>query len=541
MSNEIATYSMILSKLSLGKSGTECPTKTQILAINSLIVIENASTYGANECVKIDDIRTTTYTFSINPYKVNVGSSGGSGSVTISSYKTVGSSTYDVDYSIDSSTLPSWASFNKSTSTFTIQSTTSTIGRTAKVYFDQDESGKRDYAELTQTGYIPPADNYVFTWEGGSTSDVSASFPWDFSANGTAANIPVISTKNGSSQSWSVSSKPSWITTSTTSSNVTISASDNSGSARSGEVVLTQSGSGKTLTVNVSQDAYVADTYVFTITPNTYDAPYSNASFIPRTVSTKNGSNIGYSLTSGSTDWVVVDTTGKITVEILKNTTSSTRSTTLVFTQNESGKTQSIEITQSGYTPTYTFNVIPTNLGVDAISNTYSFTVNSSKTILNDDGSGSSERIGYTGTDDADWIYLINASNRPNQIGTVTNETTLQRTAKITLTQDGTGIQAFVNVIQEAGVESNNELYINSINYDSVHLFGNGEVPHLGSQSYFLVSTGVPIPWKTSNGLVVNGGTVYAGDTISVYVSSNNSYTLLRTFALETGVQRVIV
>lgn len=749
MSNEIATYSMILSKLSLGKSGTECPTKTQILAINSLIVIENASTYGANECVKIDDIRkkvetwnyyltvsptsmsfgagggsksftvssykrkvldgveqsgdtsvslksttisgtgfslsgttvsasanestsnrtgtvtitqnesnktatislsqsgddvssygewtisvsanptsvsssggtstitasakrtvywtsgdvteetgnptlstnlgslssssspstltlgentstssrtatikathggksatctvtqsgatpSTTYTFSINPYKVNVGSSGGSGSVTISSYKTVGSSTYDVDYSIDSSTLPSWASFNKSTSTFTIQSTTSTIGRTAKVYFDQDESGKRDYAELTQTGYIPPADNYVFTWEGGSTSDVSASFPWDFSANGTAANIPVISTKNGSSQSWSVSSKPSWITTSTTSSNVTISASDNSGSARSGEVVLTQSGSGKTLTVNVSQDAYVADTYVFTITPNTYDAPYSSASFIPRTVSTKNGSNIGYSLTSGSTDWVVVDTTGKITVGILKNTTSSTRSTTLVFTQNESGKTQSIEITQSGYTPThtYTFNVIPTNLGVDAISNTYSFTVNSSKTILNDDGSESSERIGYTGTDDADWIYLINASNRPNQIGTVTNETTLQRTAKITLTQDGTGRQAFVNVIQEAGVESNNELYINSINYDSVHLFGNGEVPRLGSQSYFLVSTGVPIPWKTSNGLVVNGGTVYAGDTISVYVSSNNSYTLLRTFALETGVQRVIV
>lgn len=747
MSNEIATYSMILSKLSLGKSGTECPTKTQILAINSLIVIENASTYGANECVKIDDIRkkvetwnyyltvsptsmsfgagggsksftvssykrkvldgveqsgdtsvslksttisgtgfslsgttvsasanestsnrtgtvtitqnesnktatislsqsgddvssygewtisvsanptsvsssggtstitasakrtvywtsgdvteetgnptlstnlgslssssspstltlgentstssrtatikathggksatctvtqsgatpSTTYTFSINPYKVNVGSSGGSGSVTISSYKTVGSSTYDVDYSIDSSTLPSWASFNKSTSTFTIQSTTSTIGRTATVYFDQDESGKRDYAELTQTGYIPPADNYVFTWEGGSTSDVSASFPWNFSANGTAANIPVISTKNGSSQSWSVSSKPSWITTSTTSSNVTISASDNSGSARSGEVVLTQSGSGKTLTVNVSQDAYVADTYVFTITPNTYDAPYSSASFIPRTVSTKNGSNIGYSLTSGSTDWVVVDTTGKITVEILKNTTSSTRSTTLVFTQNKSGKTQSIEITQSGYTPTYTFNVIPTNLGVDAIANTYSFTVNSSKTILNDDGSESSERIGWTGTDDADWIYLINASNRPNQIGTVTNETTLQRTAKITLTQDGTGIQAFVNVIQEAGVESNNELYINSINYDSVHLFGNGEVPHLGSQSYFLVSTGVPIPWKTSNGLVVNGGTVYAGDTISVYVSSNNSYTLLRTFASETGVQRVIV
>lgn len=747
MSNEIATYSMILSKLSLGKSGAECPTKTQILAINSLIVIDNASTYGANECVKIDDIRkkaetwnyyltvsptsmsfgagggsksftvssykrkvldgveqsgdtsvslksttisgtgfslsgttvsasaneitsnrtgtvtitqnesnktvtislsqsgdtissygewtisvsasptsvsssggtstitasakrtvywasgdvteetgnptlstnlgslssssspstltlgentstssrtatikathggksatctvtqsgatpSTTYTFSINPYKVNVGSSGGSGSVTIRSYKTVGSSTYDVDYSIDSSTLPSWASFNKSTSTFTIQSTTSTTGRTARVYFDQDESGKRDYAELTQTGYTPPADNYVFTWDDGSTSDVSANFPWDFSANGTAANIPVISTKNGSSQSWSVSSKPSWITTSTTSSNVTISASDNSGSARSGEVVLTQSGSGKTLTVNVSQDAYVADTYVFTITPNTYDAPYSGASFIPRTVSTKNGSKIGYSLTSGGTDWVVVSTTGKITVEILKNTTSSTRSTTLVFTQNESGKTQSIEITQSGRTPTYTFNVTPTNLSVTAAETNETLTVKSYKTVLKSDGSETTQSLDYEFSSNNSWVAAVRTTTNTKYITVAENKTTTQRTAKITLTQAESGAQAFVNVIQEAGVESNNKLYINSINYDSVHLFGNGEVPHLGSQYYFLVSTGVPISWKTSIGLVVNGGTVYAGDTISVYVSRNNSYTLLRTFALETGVQRVTV
>ena len=657
MSNEIATYSMILSKLSLGKSGTECPTKTQILAINSLIVIENASTYGANECVKIDDIRkkvetwnyyltvsptsmsfgagggsksftvssykrkvldgveqsgdtsvslkstvisgsgfslsgttvsasanestsnrtgtvtitqnesnktatislsqsgdtiSTTYTFSINPYKVNVGSSGGSGSVTISSYKTVGSSTYDVDYSIDSSTLPSWASFNKSTSTFTIQSTTSTTGRTAKVYFDQDESGKRDYAELTQTGYTPPADNYVFTWGDGSTSDVSASFPWDFSTNGTAANIPVVSTKNGSSQSWRVSSEPSWIVTSTTSSKVIINVSDNSGSARSGEIVLTQDGSGKTLTVNVSQDAKPAeDEYTFEIrksdeeytgkTSITFDVPARTVGWSGNYAyrSRKNGEQFANVSFSSSASWLHVESSGAYTV--YHNTGSSSRSGTITLTQAESGLECYIVINQAGYTPTYTFNATPTNLVVDAITNTYSFTVNSSKTILNDDGSESSERIGWTGTDDANWIYLINASNRPNQIGTVTNETTLQRTAKITLTQDGTGIQAFVNVIQEAGVESNNELYIDSINYDSVHLFGNGEVPHLGSQNYFLVLTKVPIPWKTSKGLAVNGGTVYAGDTISVYVSSNNSYTLLRTFALETGVQRVIV
>ena len=199
---------------------------------------------------------STTYTFSVYPYKVSVDSSGGSGSVTITSHKTVGSSTYDVDYSIDSSTLPSWASFNKSTSTFTIQSTTSTVGRTAKVYFDQDESGKRDYAELTQTGYTPPADNYVFTWDDGSTSSKSESFQ---ATDAVSAAITLVSTKNGSNHPWSTTSHPSWITiVSETATSVTIQASDNTGSARSGSVVLTQEDSGKTLTIDISQAAYSA-------------------------------------------------------------------------------------------------------------------------------------------------------------------------------------------------------------------------------------------------------------------------------------------
>lgn len=745
MSNEIATYSMILSKLSLGKSGAECPTKTQILAINSLIIIDNASTYGANECVKIDDIRkkvetwnyyltvsptsmsfgagggsksftvssykrkvldgveqsgdtsvslksttisgtgfslsgttvsasaneitsnrtgtvtitqnesnktvtislsqdgddvssygewtisvsasptsvsssggtstitasakrtvywasgdvteetgnptlstnlgslssssspstltlgentstssrtatiratydgksatctvtqsgatpSTTYTFSVNPYKVSVGSSGGTGSVTITSHKTVGSSTYDVDYSIDSSTLPSWASFNKSTSTFTIQSTTSTTGRTAKVYFDQDESGKRDYAELTQTGYIPPADNYVFTWEGGSTSDVSANFPWNFSANGTAANISVISTKNGSSQSWSVSSKPSWITTSTTSSNVTISASDNSGSARSGEVVLTQSGSGKTLTINVSQDAYVADTYVFTIALNTYDAPYNSVTLIPATVSTKNGSNIGYSLTSGGTDWVVVSTTGKITVEILKNTTSNTRSTTLVFTQNESGKTQSIKITQSGYTPTYTFNVSPTNLSVTAAETNETLTVNSYKTVLKSDGSETTESLDYEFSSDTSWVNATRTTTNTTYITIAENLMVAKRNAKITLTQAESGAQAFTNVTQAGKVQSINKLTITSITYDSAYLFLPGVIPVVGPTLYLKFLIPNTFTWNTSSGLTMNRGTAYAGDTCNIYVFENSKYRLVRTFVLQTGEQTI--
>lgn len=73
MSNEIATYSMILSKLSLGKSGTECPTKTQILAINSLIAIDNASvtfaSYKSKYVNGVEDVSSRQYVdFSIGDY-----------------------------------------------------------------------------------------------------------------------------------------------------------------------------------------------------------------------------------------------------------------------------------------------------------------------------------------------------------------------------------------------------------------------------------------------------------------------------------------
>lgn len=582
MSNEIATYSMILSKLSLGKSGTECPTKTQILAINSLIVIENASTYGANECVKIDDIRkkvetwnyyltvsptsmsfgagggsksftvnsykrkvldgveqsgdtsvslkstvisgsgfslsgttvsasaneitsnrtgtvtitqnesnktvtislsqsgdditsygewvitvsanptsvsssggtstitasakrtvywesgdvteetgdptlstnlgslssssspstltlgentstssrtatinathggksatctvtqagaepTIEYVFTISPWQVNVGASGGTGDIGFTSYKLVNGNQISLGYSIDSSTLPSWATY--SNGRFTISSNSSTSSRSANVYFTQEESGKRDYATISQSGYVPPADNYVFTWEDGSTSDTSANFPWDFSANGTATNIPVVSTKNGSSQSWSVSSKPSWIATSTTSSKVTISASDNSGSARSGGVVLTQSGSGKTLTVNVSQAAYSA-TVEWRYKIGFANGARSNISVVCRDYHAVNQSSpitvtflsykskyvdgvedtstrqyLDFSISSSQTWLTVTKTTssnaneGKFAIVISENGSTSNRTGTITVTQSESQETITCDTTQVG-------------------------------------------------------------------------------------------------------------------------------------------------------------------------------------------------
>lgn len=668
MSNEIATYSMILSKLSLGKSGTECPTKTQILAINSLIVIENASTYGANECVKIDDIRkkvetwnyyltvsptsmsfgagggsktftvssykrkvldgveqsgdtsvslkstvisgsglslsgttvsasanestsnrtgtvtitqnesnktatislsqsgdtisshgewtisvsanptsvsssggtstitasakrtvywasgdvteetgnptlstnlgslssssspstltlgentstssrtatikathggksatctvtqagaepTIEYVFTISPWQVNVGASGGTGDIGFTSYKLVNGNQISLGYSIDSSTLPSWATY--SNGRFTISSNSSTSSRSANVYFTQNESGNRDYATISQSGYVPPADNYVFTWEDGSTSDTSANFPWNFSANGTAANIPVISTKNGSSQSWSVSSKPSWITTSTTSSKVTISASDNSGSARSGEVVLTQSGSGNTLTVNVSQDAKAADEYYLGVRKSGETSSYESITFnnVPANttnwsgdyayVSRKNGvffDNVSF---SANVSWITVDSNGSYTVA--HNTSGLPRQGTITLTQGESGLKCYVNIYQQEYMPTHGMRVSPSSIKVSSSAQTVNISVDSYRTVLHSDGSETEESVDYKFSTDSEWITVYGSSTTNiTAIVVASNTTTSQRSDTFTLTQEGGKTKAIVTVTQEAAEE----------------------------------------------------------------------------------------
>lgn len=161
MSNEIATYSMILSKLSLGKSGTECPTKTQILAINSLIVIDNASTYGANECVKIDDIRkkveieTWNYYLTVSPTSMSFGAGGGSKSFTVSSYKRKVldgvEQSGDTNVSLKSTTI-SGTGFSLSGTTVSASANEGTSNRTGIVTITQNESNKTATISLSQSG-----------------------------------------------------------------------------------------------------------------------------------------------------------------------------------------------------------------------------------------------------------------------------------------------------------------------------------------------------------------------------------------------------
>lgn len=730
MSNEIATYSMILSKLSLGQSGTECPTKTQILAINSLIVIDNASTYGANECVKIDDIRkkaetwnyyltvsptsmsfgagggsksftvssykrkvldgveqsgdtsvslkstvisgsgfslsgttvsasaneitsnrtgtvtitqnesnktatislsqsgddvssygewtisvsanptsvsssggtstitasakrtvywasgdvteetgnptlstnlgslssssspstltlgentstssrtatikathggksatctvtqagaepTIEYVFTISPWQVNVGASGGTGDIGFTSYKLVNGNQISLGYSIDSSTLPSWATY--SNGRFTISSNSSTSSRSANVYFQQEESGKRDYATISQSGYVPPADNYVFTWEGGSTSDVSANFPWDFSANGTATNIPVVSTKNGSSQSWSVSSKPSWITTSTTSSKVTISASDNSGSARSGTIVLTQSGSNKTLRINVSQAAKPAEDEYYlgvrksgetssyeSITFNNVPAKTTNWSGDYTYVSRKNGEYFNNVSFSTNVSWITVNSSGSYTVA--HNTSGLPRSGTITLTQAESGLKCYIYINQQEYSPTYGIAVNPSKINISYAIQQVNFSVNSYKTVLHSDGSVTEETVDYVYSSNADWFAPLGTSTtNVTSIAVNRNTSSSERTGTFVVSNEKSSVTVTVTQAGGGGVTD-----IFTVTPSSQTVKGNSATAVVNSSS----------PWTARIGQGTNYSTVSptsgsAGQTTITISDTTSSY-----------------
>ena len=68
---EIATWSAVKTKVGLGKDLNECPTKAELLALSPTgtgenyvgLEISNASSYGNNETVKLEDIHKVTYKY----------------------------------------------------------------------------------------------------------------------------------------------------------------------------------------------------------------------------------------------------------------------------------------------------------------------------------------------------------------------------------------------------------------------------------------------------------------------------------------------
>lgn len=565
MANKVASKRWIYSNFSVGSSSNECATKTEILGFG--LYITNDSSYASNQLVREEDIYLPawTYSFSVSNWDKNVGESGGTtSSISISSSKSRLGTTESVGWSIDSSTVPSWITWNSSSMTFTVASNSSTSSRTANIYFEQDESGKRDYARVTQAGHTQVTTyNYVFWTSTSGGTSTSGSFgqsgssiqPQIYSYRETIVDGTVTSRD---AISFSYTDKPSWITGEAVSTGYNppnsptyyakMTASENTSvDARSYDVVITQSGSDKEITISVSQPGK-ANEYTFEIrksdeeytgkTSITFDVPASTVGWSGNYAyrSRKNGEQFANVSFSSSASWLHVESSA-YTVD--HNTGSSSRSGTITLTQAESGLKCYVYINQSGYTPTYTFNVSPTNLSVTAAETNETLTVNSYKTVLESNGSETTESLDYEFSSDASWVNAARTTTNTTYITIAENLTIVKRNAKITLTQAESGAQAFTNVTQAGKVQSDNKLTITSVTYEDAYLFPPGITPVVGSEVYLKVLLPNTFTWKTSSGLAMNRGTAYAGDICNIYVFENSRYKLVKSFELKTGKQTV--
>lgn len=199
------------------------------------------------------------YVFTANPTALTVDSpAGNTNSISIVSTKTPpGGSVTNVSYSIASGTLPGWLTWNAGAMNFSVTANTSSSSRTAEVQFVQSESGKAITINVTQSGKA--ADAYVFTVDGSTSTTKTVS------ASGGNVTVSVVSTKNGTTQDWSITNiSTDWLTAIKENSNVKLTASSNyTSTSRTGIITLTQSGSGKTATITVNQQVSNEWTYTF--------------------------------------------------------------------------------------------------------------------------------------------------------------------------------------------------------------------------------------------------------------------------------------
>lgn len=159
--------------------------------------------------------------------------------------------------------------FTLSGTTLTASSNSSTSSRTVRVFADYD--GDSDYVDITQSG-ASVSYNYYFYWNGAGASESI-----HHAASGDTLSKTFISYKkkviNGSETSdtydvgVSLSGTPSWSSVTVSGKTVSSKASENiEESSRSATVTVTQSESGKKLTLDITQNAAtITYEYVFNL------------------------------------------------------------------------------------------------------------------------------------------------------------------------------------------------------------------------------------------------------------------------------------
>lgn len=221
-------------------------------------------------------------------------------------------------------------------------------------YVRYDDCGNQDVKyelEVGKCGYTP----YKFQFHDGKTSKSRS-----VAGNSNSIEEVIISTKGDSYIGFSVKSKPSWCSVdyrdqTSESMKAVVSITFNvETTERSGSIVFVQNGSGKEITLNITQGIVS----VFTFNDGTTSDKSWSGTAVSQTIQYTILSTIGLSYAPYSVkskpEWCSVDydsptdkgAVAKITMTA-NTSTSSSRTGSILFTQNDSGKTLRINVTQA--------------------------------------------------------------------------------------------------------------------------------------------------------------------------------------------------
>lgn len=369
---EIATWSAILNKTSLGKTSNECPTKAELLALNNgkdsnvdkVIVISNAASYGNNECVKLEDINAEQwiYTFQWDPNgnpSFNAPATGGTypfGSYASNRVKQVNGVNTTISQSLANDVTKtsegSWYTTDYDGNKGRIvPNNTSTNSKSITVTWTQKYSGKTIQATFTQAAgrkvysswsYNCRVDKTSFSYSGGQS-------------NVTAKSASRTYTWNGQGSSYTESETATVRVSSPASiSGNSISIPSNSGSARNFTVTF-DFPTATDQTISISQEGGQV-TYVdhLSIDPTTKNVPGTGSGF-RLTVNANydkyiNGTYVENIRTTYTSAEVVEGTSSDITIS---GKTSSGCSISVAPNPNSSPRTFKIKFTYDTATPVY--------------------------------------------------------------------------------------------------------------------------------------------------------------------------------------------
>lgn len=268
---EIATWSAVKTKVGLGKTGNDCPTKAELLALASTgtgesyvgLEISNASSYGNNEAVKLEDIHKVTYkyTFTLRYSSISFDALGNPSSsnfgfgFTSTKQKywdnVANGSAVSVNYVINSK--PSWiTNYSKPADgkPWKASENLDLTSRSGKGLATQSESGKTVEFTFTQAA---ASQSWSQTFSVNPTS-------LSFGATGGTKTFTVTSYKqeyrNGHTYGNQIPLSYTRANTGVTGTGTSVTMGNNtSTSAKSGSVVLTQAETNKKLTISCSQSA----------------------------------------------------------------------------------------------------------------------------------------------------------------------------------------------------------------------------------------------------------------------------------------------